>query len=176
MGRNALIMFPPTLQLNVWRPQARKRRRQSSFRWNRKRLVPRPKTLNVTLIYPIHPRAKKHIEAFGLSTGGITLVDPFDYLAFCSLKARLSWFCRIREVFRKKPDSGRAICHVGDNTERPEAVTAGSNVLVDTSPEKILDAAKGMSAKERDWTNPFGDGKSAQKIVNLLEVKLALAA
>jgi UDP-N-acetylglucosamine 2-epimerase (non-hydrolysing) len=48
-----------------------------------------------------------------------------------------------------------------DNTERPETLDVGSNILADTKPDNILAAARESVKKKGDWVNPFGDGKTA---------------
>jgi UDP-N-acetylglucosamine 2-epimerase (non-hydrolysing) len=60
-----------------------------------------------------------------------------------------------------------------DCTERTETVEVGSNVLAGSDQKKILSASKAMSAKERMWDNPFGDGKAAERIVKIITAKLS---
>jgi len=55
-----------------------------------------------------------------------------------------------------------------DNTERPESVEVGANVLAGADPGRIVEAARLMASKARDWANPFGDGRSGERIVDLL--------
>lgn len=55
-----------------------------------------------------------------------------------------------------------------DNTERPETIDVGSNMLASTNPQRILEAAKTMGEAKKGWTNPFGDGKTAQRILKIL--------
>ena len=55
-----------------------------------------------------------------------------------------------------------------ENTERPETVTAGANVLVGSNYSTLDNAVKNMVTKKPNWQNPYGDGKAAQKIVSLL--------
>jgi DNA-binding transcriptional ArsR family regulator len=55
-----------------------------------------------------------------------------------------------------------------DNTERPETLEVGSNVLVGVNRTFILDCVKSLLSKERNWPNPFGDGKAGSRIVKLL--------
>jgi UDP-N-acetylglucosamine 2-epimerase (non-hydrolysing) len=55
-----------------------------------------------------------------------------------------------------------------DNTERPESVEVGANMLAGAEPDRIVAAARAMVARARDWPNPFGDGKSGQRIVELV--------
>lgn len=50
-----------------------------------------------------------------------------------------------------------------DNTERPETLSVGANMLAGTDPECILAAAQTMVAMRGGWKNPFGDGTSAKK-------------
>ena len=127
----------------------------------------------VPLIYPIHPRAKKQLDLFGISHTGITLVEPLDYLAFLQLESKA------KLVLTDSGGVQEETCILGvpcvtlrDNTERPETLEAGSNILAGTNPEKILEAAKIICAYKKSWVNPFGDGIAGKKIVNILESEL----
>jgi UDP-N-acetylglucosamine 2-epimerase (non-hydrolysing) len=125
------------------------------------------------LIYPIHPRAKKQLQIFGLDTRGISLVEPLDYLGFLQLESMAGLVLS---------DSGgvqEETCILGvpcvtlrDNTERPETLDVGSNILAGTDPEHILAAAKASMCKKKGWVNPFGDGEAAKKIINILKNEL----
>lgn len=124
----------------------------------------------IPLIYPIHPRAKKQLAQFKIDYAGITFIEPLDYLSFLQLESKASLVLT---------DSGgvqEETCILGvpcvtlrDNTERPETVEVGSNVLVGTDPEKILAASKISFDHKKNWTNPFGDGTTGEKIVKILE-------
>ena len=59
-----------------------------------------------------------------------------------------------------------------DNTERPETLEVGSNMLAGTDPDRILEAAMLMVKRQKGWVNPFGDGKTAERIVEVLMEKL----
>ena len=131
------------------------------------------KEFGVPIIYPIHPRARKQLELFGIDTKGLTLVEPLDYLAFLNLESK---------ALLVLSDSGgvqEETCILGvpcvtlrDNTERPETMDVGSNMLAGTMPDRILEAAKVMVNGQKGWINPFGDGKTAQKIIEVLKEKL----
>ncbi|MCJ7632939.1 UDP-N-acetyl glucosamine 2-epimerase, partial [Candidatus Bathyarchaeota archaeon] len=54
------------------------------------------------------------------------------------------------------------------NTERPETLEAGSNVLAGAEPKSILEKGILMVDKSREWKNPFGDGKAARRIVEII--------
>ena len=124
------------------------------------------KEFDIPVIYPIHPRSKMRMQEFGISTNGsIRFIDPVDYLDFLNLEkgARL--------VLSDSGGVQEETCILGvpcvtlrDNTERPETVEVGSNILAGTESEKIVDCAKRMLVKGRGWKNPFGDGKAAEKI------------
>jgi UDP-N-acetylglucosamine 2-epimerase (non-hydrolysing) len=127
----------------------------------------------VPLIYPIHPRARKQLDLFSIDTDGLTLVEPLDYLSFLKLESKANLVLT---------DSGgvqEETCILGvpcitlrDNTERPETLEVGSNILAGTDPNKILEAAKVSCSQKKAWVNPFGDGKTGSKIINILRDQL----
>ena len=128
---------------------------------------------NVPLIYPIHPRAKKQLTAFGIDTTDLTLVEPLDYLAFLLLESKAN------VVLTDSGGVQEETCILGvpcvtlrDNTERPETLDVRSNMLAGTSPQRILEAAKAMCIKDKGWINPFGDGKSSGTIIDILMKEL----
>ena len=132
------------------------------------------KELKVPLIYPIHPRAKKQLEKFGINTNGITLIEPLDYLAFLQLQSKAKLVITDSGGVQEETCILRVPCiTLRDNTERPETLEGGSNILAGTEPPRILKAAKTSLKKKRNWANPFGDGKTGQKIVNILKNEIA---
>ncbi|MDI9643829.1 MAG: UDP-N-acetylglucosamine 2-epimerase (non-hydrolyzing) [Candidatus Verstraetearchaeota archaeon] len=129
------------------------------------------KELGREVVYPVHPRARKRISAYGLHVGAsVRMVDPVDYLTFLMLE---------RGADLILTDSGgvqEEACILGvpcvtlrDNTERPETVEVGANVLSGTDPQRILDCAREMLRANVGWQNPFGDGNSAKRIVDSIE-------
>ena len=55
-----------------------------------------------------------------------------------------------------------------DNTERPETVEVGANILVGSDKNRLIKAVEIMLKRDRDWINPYGDGKSGERIVKIL--------
>ncbi len=56
-----------------------------------------------------------------------------------------------------------------ENTERPEALdTGGGNILAGTEPKRILQAVSTTLSTEATWMNPFGDGQSGKRIIEVL--------
>jgi UDP-N-acetylglucosamine 2-epimerase (non-hydrolysing) len=55
------------------------------------------------------------------------------------------------------------------NTERPETIDAGGNVLfAGTDAAELVRIAQVMMSKPRDWPCPFGDGKTAERVMDIL--------
>lgn len=124
------------------------------------------------LIYPIHPRSRKRLEAFGLKPNGVRLVEPLDYLSFLQLESNA------KLVLTDSGGVQEEACILGvpcvtlrDNTERPETLEVGSNVLAGTDPYGIVKKVDFMLNKEKGWPNPFGDGKAGARIVEILRWK-----
>ena len=59
-----------------------------------------------------------------------------------------------------------------DNTERPESIQVGANSLAGMIPSYVVAMTNiAISCDKAKWKNPFGDGKAAERIVNVLEGK-----
>jgi UDP-N-acetylglucosamine 2-epimerase (non-hydrolysing) len=121
------------------------------------------------VIWPIHPRAKKRLKALGLELRGVEVIDPLDYLSFLQLESNA------RLVLTDSGGVQEETCILGvpcvtlrDNTERPETLEVGSNVLAGINPQSILDCVKFMLSKDAKWFNPFGDGRASQRITRIL--------
>jgi UDP-N-acetylglucosamine 2-epimerase (non-hydrolysing) len=131
------------------------------------------KEFGLPVIYPIHPRARKQLKAFGIAVDGVRIVDPLDYLSFLILESNA------RLVLTDSGGVQEETCILGVpcvtlryNTERPETLDVGSNVLAGTEPDGIVKKVDFMLNKGRGWPNPFGDGKAGQRIVELLREKI----
>jgi len=126
----------------------------------------------IPLIYPIHPRARKQLQLFGINPTGLTLVEPLNYLEFLQLESKAKLVLTDSGGVQEETCILKVPCvTLRENTERPETIGVGSNLLAGTSPNRILAAAKTMINKSKNWTNPFGDGNAAQKIVKILKTK-----
>lgn len=121
------------------------------------------------VIYPVHPRAKKQLRTLRIRARGIKTVQPLDYLNFLRLES---------EAKLVLTDSGgvqEEACILGVpcvtlryNTERPETLEVGANILAGTDPSQILEKTELMLNTKNRWKNPFGDGKAGKKIVQTL--------
>jgi UDP-N-acetylglucosamine 2-epimerase (non-hydrolysing) len=59
------------------------------------------------------------------------------------------------------------------STERPETAFVGANVIAGLDPADVREAARLMLGKPGGWSNPFGDGTAAARILDALEPVLA---
>ena len=125
---------------------------------------------DMPIIFPMHPRTSKMVDTFGLSLDGITVLPPLGYLEFLQLE---------ENAFVILTDSGglqEEGCILGtpcvtlrDNTERPETIDVGANVLAGADTEMILECVEEWSKGFEEWENPFGDGYAAIKSIVLLD-------
>ena len=125
--------------------------------------------LSMPVVFPVHPRTQRRIKEFGFSLDGVEVIDPLGFLEFLLLEANA------RLVLTDSGGVQEETCILGvpcvtlrDNTERPETLEVGSNVLVGTKPERISEGVRTMLNRENNWRNPFGDGKAGERIVEIL--------
>ena len=121
------------------------------------------------VIYPIHPRSGKRMNEFNLRLKKVNLIDPIDFLSFLQLESEA------RLILTDSGGVQEEACVLGvpcvtlrDNTERPETIEVGANVLAGASPESILKCTELMLNKKNDWENPFGNGTAAERIAKII--------
>jgi UDP-N-acetylglucosamine 2-epimerase (non-hydrolysing) len=126
--------------------------------------------LDLPVICPLHPRTKKKMDEFGLNADGIRLVGPMDYLSFLKLEGGAKLVLTDSGGVQEEACILRVPCvTLRDNTERPETVEAGSNMLAGSDPYRILECARIMAGKGCGAKNPFGDGRAGKKIVKIIK-------
>jgi UDP-N-acetylglucosamine 2-epimerase (non-hydrolysing) len=135
------------------------------------------------LVFPVHPRTRSRLAALngagaGVTEGdrnggatGIRLVEPLGYLDFMALVsgARLV-FTDSGGLQEETTALGAACLTLRDTTERPATVTNGTNRVVGTLPERIVEEAfcvlaSDSSARPRP---PLWDGRASVRIVQIL--------
>ena len=125
--------------------------------------------LGFDIIYPIHPRARKNLNRFRLELNCVRLIEPLDYLSFLQLESNA------RLVLTDSGGVQEEACILGvpcvtlrDNTERPETLDVGANVLAGSNPNEIVGKSKLMLNHNACWENPFGDGTAGEQIIQIL--------
>ncbi len=131
----------------------------------------------VNFIYPVHlnPNVQKPVYEILGDHDNIYLVPPMGYVSFVRLMNEshivLTDSGGIQE---EAPSLGKPVLVMRDETERQEAVDAGTAILVGTDKDKIIYEVSRLLTNDEAWntmssiTNPFGDGNSAQRIVDFL--------
>ncbi len=134
----------------------------------------------VPVVFPLHPRTKKMIHAFGLlSCGrGVHLIDPVSYFDMLSLEKYAKAILTDSGGVQKEAYWFQVPCFtLRAETEWVETVRSGANILVGTEPKKIVRESlrlekRGLSEKgtrnKAIRTGIFGDGKASEKIVRIL--------
>jgi len=143
---------------------------------NRARFTSILKSLNavatefrLSIIYPIHPHSRKRMSEFNLEPRNITLLEPVDFLSFLELENNARLILTDSGGVQEEACVLSVPCiTLRDNTERPETIEIGSNILAGTSPSRILECVQVMLSRQNTWVNPFGDGKAGERIVDII--------
>jgi UDP-N-acetylglucosamine 2-epimerase (non-hydrolysing) len=121
------------------------------------------------IVYPVHPRTRKMIKEFRLTTHNLKTIQPQGYLDFLALESGA------RLILTDSGGVQEEACVLGvpcvtlrGNTERPETIEVGANTLTGVEPARILRGVEDMLGVEGGWTNPFGDGRSAERILSVI--------
>ncbi len=127
------------------------------------------KEYNIPIIFPIHPRSKKMAKKNKINLNGIDVIDPVNYLQFLYLQKNARLILTDSGGVQEESCILKIPCvTLRDNTERPETLEVGSNMLAGSNPDNILLCAKKMLGRKKNWRNPLGDGNSATKIVKII--------
>jgi UDP-N-acetylglucosamine 2-epimerase (non-hydrolysing) len=125
------------------------------------------------VFYPIHPRAKKQMEIFGLKPKGLIFIEPLDYINFLLLESKAKLVLTDSGGVQEETCILNVPCvTLRDNTERPETLEVGSNILAGTKSETILEKVEFMLGGNINWINPFdpfGDHNASGRIVDVIK-------
>ena len=135
---------------------------------------------NVDFVYPMHlnPNVRKPVlEILGEGADNVYLIEPLDYLPFVYMMQHSTLILTDSGgVQEEAPGLGKPVLVMRDTTERPEAVEAGTVLLVGTNREKIeqgvsmlLDDAD-CYRRMSEAVNPYGDGLACERIVDRLSL------
>lgn len=129
---------------------------------------------NLPVIFSAHPRTKNKINEFNIRLNdGVKLIDPLGYLEFLQLLNNAEVLVTDSGGIQEESSILKVPCvTLRDNTERPETVEIGSNKIAGVEPESVLQKTIEMMASKRNWTTPYGDGRTAEKIIDIVTKNL----
>ncbi len=129
---------------------------------------------DIEIVFPVHKNplirnlTKKLLEGYPR----IHLIEPLDYEPFANLMAKSYLILTDSGGLQEEaPALGKPVLVLRENTERPEAVEAGTVELVGTNSEKIYQSTKNLLINEELYVkmgkaiNPYGDGQASSRII-----------
>lgn len=130
---------------------------------------------NLPLVFPIHPRTRKMLRTFELVLPDQVLpIEPVGYLDFLQLEANAKMILTDSGGVQEEACILQVPCvTLRDNTERPETVRVGANIVSGVQPEGIVTCAGRMISVPRNWPNPFGDGTAYCRILDVIQASAA---
>ncbi len=129
----------------------------------------------IDVVFPIHPRTEKMARRSGLLSvihpdSGFRVIPPTGYLDMLELERNAALVFTDSGGLQEESCFFRVPCvTLRENTERPETLKIGANVLAGTDPKRILRAAENQLAAKRTWPNPYGDGTTGRRIARIVD-------
>lgn len=134
----------------------------------------------VNIIFPVHPRTIKNLKEFGLydkldEAEHIKLIKPVGYLDFLIMLSKSKLVMTDSGGIQEEAITLNLPCiTLRYNTERPETVAAGGNILVGTDKKLITDSTRRIINDEKLYqnmsnaVNPYGNGEASKKILDII--------
>ncbi|WP_240467907.1 non-hydrolyzing UDP-N-acetylglucosamine 2-epimerase [Flagellimonas sp. CMM7] len=131
----------------------------------------------VQIVYPVHlnPNVQKPVHEILGDIDNIKLIDPLSYPAFVWLMNKSYMIITDSGgVQEEAPSLGKPVLVMRNTTERPEAVEAGTVILVGTNRQKIISESTKLLENTEAYLkmsklhNPYGDGNACKKIIDYI--------
>ena len=134
--------------------------------------------LDINFIYPVHlnPNVRKPVNDLLSDISNIKIVEPFEYEEFVYLMSKS--FLILTDsggIQEEAPSLGKPVLVMRDKTERPEAIEAGTVKLVGSDKDKIVKEVQRLLDNHGEYKkmckaiNPYGDGKTSKRIIEILK-------
>jgi UDP-N-acetylglucosamine 2-epimerase (non-hydrolysing) len=108
------------------------------------------------------------MKEFRIDPTGISLVEPVGYMEFLELEANARLVLTDSGGVQEEACILNVPCvTLRENTERPETVSVGANMLAGTNADKIRTVAGMMMDSPCNWKNPYGDGRAGEQIIRI---------
>ncbi len=126
------------------------------------------------IVFPIHPRTAKRLAEFRLekraaAVADLRRIEPTGYLDMLALEKHAALVLTDSGGLQEESCFFQVPCvTLRENTERPETLEIGSNVLAGTDPARVRAAVRRQIEAKRGWPNPYGDGTTSRRIADLV--------
>lgn len=134
---------------------------------------------DVEVIFPMHKNpsirelAHKYFDKY---IDKVHLIEPLEYIEFTNLMSKVYLIMTDSGGIQEEaPSLGKPVIVLRTETERPEAVEAGTVILAGIEKKEIVDIVSKLINNEESYklmeqaTNPYGDGRACEKILNIIE-------
>ncbi len=132
---------------------------------------------DLDIVYPVHfnPNVRDVVSGILDNISNVYLIEPLQYQEFVYIMSQ-SFFIITDSggVQEEAPSLGKPVLVMRDTTERPEAVEAGTVKLVGAVKQNIVNSSQLLIDNFYEFQkmskahNPYGDGKSSQRVVEIL--------
>ena len=126
---------------------------------------------SLPIVVPLHPRGREALSDAGLlRVRGVHVVDPLGYLEFMALVAGSSIVLTDSGGVQEETTVLGVPClTLRENTERPITIEMGTNQLVGSDPDAIIQGAeRALSSHTSPKTPPLWDGRAGERIAEVL--------
>jgi UDP-N-acetylglucosamine 2-epimerase len=136
---------------------------------------------DVEVVYPVHmnPKVRETADKILKGIERVHLIEPLSYQPFANLMSKSYMIITDSGGMQEEaPSLGKPVLVVRKETERPEAVEAGTVKLAGIARKTIFEMAKNLLANEDEYKkmakaiNPYGDGFASERIVDILKKKI----
>lgn len=137
---------------------------------------------DIEVIFPMHKNpvirdlAHKYFDKY---IDNVHLIEPLEYVEFTNLMSKVYLIMTDSGGIQEEaPSLGKPVIVLRTETERPEAVEAGTVVLAGIEKKEIVEIASKLINDEEAYklmaqaTNPYGDGRTCERILNTIEANL----
>tara|TARA_B100000405_G_scaffold2982_1_gene2524 strand:+ start:2240 stop:3370 length:1131 start_codon:yes stop_codon:yes gene_type:complete len=134
--------------------------------------------LDINFLYPVHlnPNVRKPVNDLLSDISNIKIVEPFEYEEFIYLMSK-SYLILTDSggIQEEAPSLGKPVLVMRNKTERPEAIEAGTVKLVGSDKDKIVKEVQKLLDNYEEYQkmckaiNPYGDGKTSKRIIEILK-------